>query len=254
LIENLTMTFAIGIAAGIVGSMLGLGGGIIISPILALSGLLPPQVSLTSLFAVVSTGASSIVSYSLKKRINYAIGIKMATAAIPFAILGALVSSNLNPNDFSIYFAILLIFTSFYLFFRRHIMQKSHAKARSGYLVSSVLFYCASSTAGFVSSLFGIGGGIIFVPLLFGLRKLSMQESVATSQLSILITAVAGILTHSFQFQPDYLLAGSLAFGAIIGAQIGSTIAVRISERLLIVLFSFSLIIISVRLILDYFW
>jgi uncharacterized protein len=133
-------------------------------------------------------------------------------------------------------------------------MQKSHAKAQSGYRVSSVLFYCASSTAGFVSSLFGIGGGIIFVPLLFGLRKLSMQESVATSQLSILITAVAGILTHSFQFQPDYLLAGSLAFGAIIGAQIGSTIAVRISERLLTVLFSFSLIIISVRLILDYFW
>lgn len=81
-----------------------------------------------------------------------------------------------------------------------------------------------------------------------------MRESVATSQLSILITAVAGILTHSVLFQPDYLLAGSISLGAIIGAQIGSSIAIRISERLLTMIFSFSLIIISLKLVFDYFW
>jgi len=87
---------------------------------------------------------------------------------------------------------------------------------------------------------------------LFAVKKLSMQQSVATSQLSILITSIVGILTHSLLFEQDYMFAGTIALGALIGAQIGSFIAVKISERLLTILFSFSLIIISVQLILGY--
>ena len=124
------MTFVIGIAAGIVGSMLGLGGGIIISPILILTGFLPSQVASTSLLAVASTGASSTLSYSIKKRINYSIGIKVSAFAVPFSVIGALVSSSLNPDAFKLYFAILLISTSFYLLFRRQIKEdkRDHGK------------------------------------------------------------------------------------------------------------------------------
>jgi uncharacterized protein len=252
LLENLFLTFVIGVAAGIVGSMLGLGGGIIISPILTLTGFLPSQVASTSLLAVASTGASSTLSYSIKKRINYSIGIKVSAFAVPFSVIGALVSSNLNPDAFKLYFAILLISTSFYLLFRRQIKADKREHADRGKLISNTLLYGGSSAAGFISSLFGIGGGIIFVPLLFAVKKLSMQQSVATSQLSILITSIAGILTHSILFQQDYVFAGSLALGALAGAQVGSFIAIKISERLLTILLSFSLIIISIQLILGY--
>ena len=71
-------------------------------------------------------------------------------------------------------------------------------------------------------------------------------------ELSILITSIAGILTHSVLFEQNYLFAGAIALGALAGAQIGSFIAIKISERLLTILFSFSLIIISVQLILSY--
>lgn len=232
--------------------MLGLGGGIIISPILILTGFLPSQVASTSLLAVASTGASSTLSYSIKKRINYSIGIKVSAFAVPFSVIGALVSSSLNPDTFKLYFAILLISTSFYLLFRRQIKEDKRDHAESGKLISNTLLYGGSSAAGFISSLFGIGGGIIFVPLLFAVKKLSMQQSVATSQLSILITSIAGILTHSILFQQDYVFAGSLALGALAGAQVGSFIAIKISERLLTILFSISLIIISIQLILGY--
>lgn len=252
MLENLFLTFVIGVAAGIVGSMLGLGGGIIISPILTLTGFLPSQVASTSLLAVASTGASSTLSYSIKKRINYSIGIKVSVFAVPFSVIGALVSSNLNPDAFKLYFAILLISTSFYLLFRRQIKEDKREHADRGKLISNTLLYGGSSAAGFISSLFGIGGGIIFVPLLFAVKKLSMQQSVATSQLSILITSIAGILTHSILFQQDYVFAGSLALGALAGAQVGSFIAIKISERLLTIFFSFSLIIISIQLILGY--
>jgi uncharacterized protein len=252
LLENLFLTFVIGVAAGIVGSLLGLGGGIIISPILTLSGFLPSQVASTSLLAVASTGASSTVSYSIKKKISYDIGIKVAAFAVPFSVIGALISSALDPDEFKLYFAILLISTSFYLLIRKSVREDRLNPKDRGKLISNAFLYVGSSAAGLISSLFGIGGGIIFVPLLFAVKKLSMQQSVATSQLAILITSVAGILTHSVLFQPDYTFAGAIALGALAGAQVGSFIAIKISERLLTILFSFSLIIISVQLILGY--
>lgn len=252
MLENLFLTFVIGIAAGIVGSLLGLGGGIIISPILTLTGSLPSQVASTSLLAVASTGASSTLSYSIKKKIRYSIGIKIAAFAVPFSVIGALVSSSLNPDEFKLYFAILLISTSLYLLVRKPINENRSNQENRGRLISNTLLYGGSSAAGLISSLFGIGGGIIFVPLLFAVKRLSMQQSVATSQLSILITSVAGILTHSVLFQQDYVFAGSIALGALIGAQVGSFIAIKISERVVTTLFSFSLIIISIQLILGY--
>ena len=252
MLENLFLTFVIGIAAGIVGSLLGLGGGIIISPILTLTGSLPSQVASTSLLAVASTGASSTLSYSIKKKIKYSIGIRIAAFAVPFSVIGALVSSSLNPDEFKLYFAILLISTSLYLLVRKPINENRRNQENRGRLISNTLLYGGSSAAGLISSLFGIGGGIIFVPLLFAVKRLSMQQSVATSQLSILITSVAGILTHSVLFQQDYVFAGSIALGALIGAQVGSFIAIKISERVLTTLFSFSLIIISIQLILGY--
>jgi uncharacterized protein len=252
LLENLFLIFVIGVAAGIVGSMLGLGGGIIISPILTLSGFLPSQVASTSLLAVASTGASSTVSYSIKKKISYNVGIKVAAFAVPFSVIGAFISSTLDADEFKLYFAILLILTSLYLLFRKSIRKDSLGHEKTGKLLSNTLLYVGSSAAGLISSLFGIGGGIIFVPLLFAVKKLSMQQSVATSQLSILITSIAGILTHSVLFEQDFVFAGAIALGALAGAQVGSFIAIKISERLLTILFSFSLIVISTQLILGY--
>ena len=253
MLDNVFVAFVIGVSAGVVGSLLGLGGGIIISPILTLSGYLPSHVASTSLLAVASTGASSTVSYSLKKKIIYSVGIKVAAFAVPFSVIGALISSMLNPDDFKLYFAILLISTSFYLLIRKSVRADRFDSEGRGKLTSNALLYVGSSAAGLISSLFGIGGGIFFVPLLFAVKKLSMQQSVATSQISILITSIAGILTHSVLFQQDYVFAGAIALGAVAGAQVGPFIAVRINERLLTILFSISLLIISVQLMLGYF-
>jgi uncharacterized membrane protein YfcA len=252
LIENFFLLFLIGIIAGIIGSMLGLGGGIIVSPVLTLSGLLPSQISATSLTAVASTSASSTLSYSIKRRIGYNIGIRLAFFAIPFSVFGALLSSDIDPSAFKLSFALMLIAISVYLLLGKPVIRKGSIRKDIRPLISNVLLYGGSSAAGFISSLFGVGGGIIFVPLLFTVKKLSMQRSIATSQLSILLTSLAGIMTHYFLFQHDYLLAGSIALGAVIGAQIGSLVALKVSERLLTVLFSFFLLIISFQLILDY--
>ena len=252
MLENLFLTFVIGIAAGIVGSLLGLGGGIIISPILTLTGSLPSQVASTSLLAVASTGASSTLSYSIKKKIRYSIGIKIAAFAVPFSVIGALVSSSLNPDEFKLYFAILLISTSLYLLVRKPINENRRNQENRGRLISNTLLYGGSSAAGLISSLFGIGGGIIFVPILVIIYKLKMINASPTAQFILLISTITGLLTHIILEHPEYSYGIALALGAFLGAQLGSRTIHLISDNILSKILSFSLIIIAINFVIDY--
>ena len=72
--------------------MIGVGGGILMTPALTFMGLTPANIVSTSLIAVASTSASSTVEYSKQKRIDYKLGLKMATLSIPGAIIGAFLS------------------------------------------------------------------------------------------------------------------------------------------------------------------
>ena len=85
LIEQIIVMIVIGTAAGIVGAMVGVGGGIIISPVLTFMGLNPAQISSTSLISVSSTSLSSTIAYSRQGKIKYRLGIRMASFAIPGA-------------------------------------------------------------------------------------------------------------------------------------------------------------------------
>ena len=112
----------VGLIAGILGSMIGVGGGIIISPVLTFLGLSPPQVASTSLFAVSSTSISSTLAYSKSKKIQYLLGIKMALLSIPGAIIGSFFSVRIDPGSFKILLAIVLIGTGVYLIYKKSIL------------------------------------------------------------------------------------------------------------------------------------
>lgn len=101
-ITTLAILFGFGLGAGTLGSMLGVGGGIIMVSALSFLGVPPVQTTSTSLIAVASTSVSSTIEYSRQKRIDYRIGLEMAAFAIPGAILGAILSDYLSPVSFSL--------------------------------------------------------------------------------------------------------------------------------------------------------
>ena len=116
----------IGLIAGILGSMIGIGGGIIISPVLTFLGLPPPQVAGTSLFAVSSTSISSTIAYAKSKKIQYMLGIKMALLSIPGAIIGSYFSTEIDPGYFKLILAIILLGTGFYLMYKKAIINGNY--------------------------------------------------------------------------------------------------------------------------------
>ena len=99
----------LGFAAGVLGSMIGLGGGIIVVPVLTFFGFPPTLAASNSLFAAFTNAVASTISYSRQKRIEYSLGIKLGLLTIPGTILGAYISSDITPDIFKILFGFVLI-------------------------------------------------------------------------------------------------------------------------------------------------
>jgi hypothetical protein len=249
-LHEVLILIVVSFGAGTLGALLGLGGGFIIVPALTFMSFNPYQIASTSLFAVFATSASSTLAYARQRRINYSLGIRFALIAIPGAIIGAYISDFITMESFKLYFALVLIGTSVYIF-RKSELTKEHKGSHSPAVMA--LCYAASFLAGILSSLFGIGGGVIFVPLMVVLLGMSMHVSAPTSQFIFLISSVAGLASHVVLGHPDYLLALVLVAGAFAGAQLGAKLSLRIKEKLLQRLLSISLLAVAAKFIIDVF-
>ena len=237
----------LGFAAGILGSMIGLGGGIIIVPILTFFGFPPTVTASNSLFAAFSNSVASTISYSKQKRIEYSLGLKLGLIAIPGTILGAIISTDAAPDTFKILFGFILIASSVYIFLRKQI--ESRDKIISKQLI--IFIIGTSFFAGIVSSFFGIGGGIIFVPLMVVGMGMSMKKAAPTSQLILLFASLSGIIVHSILGHPDFLQSGFLAIGSFFGGLVGAKLSLSVKERNLKILISVVLLLAAGKLIFD---
>jgi uncharacterized protein len=239
----------IGIGGGILGSLIGVGGGIIFAPVLALIGLNPSQISSTSLVAVTSTSISSVFSYSQQRRIRYKFASSLAVLSIPGAAIGVYLSIVISIDFFQLLFSIIIILAVIYILFSNRIKE---GKALTESRVNSYfLLYLCAFTAGIVSSLFGVGGGIIYVPIMLILKGMAMHEAAPSSQFIILISAVTGLIFHVIMGHPDYVYGLSLALGAFAGGVIGSNLLGHVREGILRIFLSISLLFVAGKLIFD---
>lgn len=251
IVTTVIILVAVGLGAGTLGSMLGVGGGIIMVPALTFLGMPPAQTAATSLFAVTSTSVSSTVAYSRQKRINYRRAIELAAAAIPGAVLGPFILDQVTPADFRLYFGILLIAVGIYVMFRSSILREKKEEKISPAKHAAV--FAITFGAGIISSFFGVGGGTIFVPVMLLIHHMTMREAAPTSQFTLMLTSFAGLFTHVALGNPDYLYAIALSAGAVVGAQLGAKWSKTAKEALLQKMLGIALIAVAVRLFVEWF-
>ncbi len=217
----------LGFVAGVIGSMIGLGGGFIVVPILTFFGYSPTLAASDSLFAAFSNSIASTASYARQKRIVYSLGLKLAMISIPGTILGAYISDGVSPPVFKILFAMVLVSSGVYIYLRRKMESKEHNLSKQ----LMVFVTGASFFAGIISSFFGIGGGSVFVPLMVVAIGLSMKLAAPTSQFILMFAAASGMIMHSILGHPNYYEAGMLSIGAFAGGLVGSKLSTRVNER-----------------------
>jgi len=246
MIEELWL-IPLGFAAGLLGSIIGLGGGIIIVPVLTFFGFSPALAASNSIFAVFSNAIASSISYAKQRRIEYSIGLKLGLLSIPGTVVGAFISSEITPSIFKILFALILISASIYIFSKRKIEQKNYNLSKQ----IMILAIGASFVAGIISGLFGVGGGIIFVPLMVVAMGLSMKNAAPTSQFILLFASGSALVTHTILGHPDFYQALLLAIGAFVGGLVGARLSLEIKENSLKILISIVMIAVAVKLFID---
>ncbi|MGY5149762.1 MAG: sulfite exporter TauE/SafE family protein [Candidatus Nitrosopumilus sp. bin_68KS] len=237
----------LGFAAGVLGSMIGLGGGIVVVPVLTFLGFPPTTAASNSLFAALSNAVASTISYSKQKRIEISLGLKLGLLSIPGTVLGAVISTDVAPDIFKILFGFVLIASAAYIFLRKKIENKEKTLSKQ-----IVLFAIgASFFAGIISAFFGIGGGIIFVPLMVVGMGMTMKRAAPTSQLILLFSSLSGVIVHSLLGHPDFTQAGFLAIGSFAGGLVGARLSIDIKERYLQIIVSAVILIAAGKLFLD---
>lgn len=259
-----------GLVAGTYGTIIGAGGGFIIVPILLFMFPDRPAASLAaaSLFAVMFNGISATYAYGRMKRIDFKTAAVFILATVPGSIMGAFVVSYLSRSVFEGIFGGILTSISIYLFLAKRDYTKATGKSgpnartiadsQGRTYTYSVNYWLGGSIAfvvGFLSSMLGIGGGLMMVPMMALLLQIPLPVTVGTSQTILLGTAAVGTLTHFSKgnMWGEWSVAPLLAIGTVLGAQIGARLSRRISTRLVARLLSLALAGVGIRLLWQAF-
>lgn len=251
------LAFIVSLFAGLIGSMVGVGGGIINGPFLSYLDYNPSQISSTSLISVISTSISSSAQYLRKHLVNYKIGLILAISSVPGTIIGVHVANVMSLEQFRYYFGVILAFTAIYLILRKNLINSRKNDDSINNIFANrfrlVVLIILSFFAGIVSSSFGVGGGIIYVPCLVILMRFSMKASTATSQFVLIFTSLSGVILFALQGLPDYQMGIVLSAGSLIGGTTGSLLALRVDSSKIHILFCVVLVIVSAKVFYDGF-
>ena len=253
---------------GAYGTLVGAGGGFALVPILLLvyPRQSPAQLTAVSLAVVFANVVSGSISYARMRRIDYRTGLALAPATIPGAIIGALVVGAIPRPAFDAVMGAALILVAGFLLLKpsgslplglngRGVVSRTLVDSdgrRYEYRFNQALAIMASFGIGFVSSLLGIGGGIVQVPILTSFFSFPAHIASATSQFVQVATSGFGALTHIVH--ADYAgfvgVTIALAVGVVVGAQAGAAISRRVGGNAIIRLLAVALGLVGIRLLL----
>ncbi|MDQ6827663.1 MAG: sulfite exporter TauE/SafE family protein [Gemmatimonadota bacterium] len=251
--------------------MVGVGGGFIVVPLLLLIYKLPPpEAAATSLVVVFLNAASGSISYFRKGRVDVRTGIVLALGTIPGAFIGPVIAQRIPDRAFKIFFACFLIAMSFFLAMRperregsgrtfggdwlratrRFVDKEGHS---FDYSYSLPLAVSISFLVGILSSLLGIGGGIVHVPAMIHLMGFPVHIATATSHFVLAITALTGVIEYGIRGQIVWPVAGAIGIGVVAGAQVGAALSQRMKGRKIVRLLTLAVVALAARLLWSAF-
>jgi uncharacterized membrane protein YfcA len=275
-LENLTVTiltfssllFLFSFLAGLLGSLTGLGGGIIVTPVLILLFHVDIHYAMgASLISVIATSSGTATTYLREGYANIRLGVFLETAAVMGAIAGALLIGFISPTLLEAVFAIVLLISAYLTMHRQENVESyphSHPlavklKLESAYplhevmtpytVQSAPLAWFIMGIAGLLSGLLGIGSGTLKVLAMDQVMRLPYKVSTTTSNFMIGITATAsaGVYLANGYIQPQ--LTFPVMLGVLIGAYSGSTLLPHLHTRVLRIIFSFALCFIALQML-----
>ncbi|MCP1311765.1 sulfite exporter TauE/SafE family protein [Paenibacillus tyrfis] len=260
---------AVGLIAATFGSLVGLGGGIIIVPALVYLGptFVGETISVstavgTSLAVLIFTALSSTLTFVKHKRVDFKSGWLLFITCGPGAMLGSYTTQFVNAKSFQLSFGLFMLLMAILLVLRDYLkplkvkwhIQRTYTDGNGntyhyGYSVLPALII--GLMVGFISGLFGIGGGSLFVPAMVLLFRYPPHVATATSMFVILLSSLMGSFTHFSLGEVNLWMVLGLAPSAIVGGWLGAKIASRLSGKKLLWVLRVTFVIVSFKMIWE---
>lgn len=238
----------IAIGAGVVGALFGLGGGVIFVPVLTIVfGYDAATAAAASLVGIVATSTGSATGYVKKGLSNVRLGMMMEITTTIGAIAGAIIAVYLANWILLVIFALVMLYSGFKMAVSpEKIIEPAEGDSRMTFKYEdpvsekgirkyevqnrkSGMVLC--TVAGAVSSMTGVGGGAIKVPLMNIHMHIPVKVASATSSYMIGITAFSGAFIYFIKGEINLQVAAAVAVGAYIGAVIGTGISAKVNAK-----------------------
>ncbi len=261
------------IGAGFLGSLLGLGGGIIVTPVLTLMFGLDIRYAIgASIVSVIATSSGAAVAYLKDRLTNVRIGMFLEIGTTLGAITGAYLSGLIDPKYLYIIFGLLLLYSAVIMLKKTntelpqnvqgHPMAEKLGLNGEYYdkLLRQQVVYKVDGVygglgmmygAGVVSGLLGIGSGIFKVMAMDLCMKLPLKVSSATSNFMIGVTAAASAGVYFLRGDIDPKIAAPVALGVLLGATVGTRVMQRLKSKTIRLIFVPVLAFVSIQMIVK---
>lgn len=270
----------VGLVGGLLGSMLGLGGGVFFVPLLTLVLNLPIHIAIgSSLVAIIANSITASSTHIKAQLTNIRLGMLLLTATTIGAVAGGFIAAVLTSPILTGFFGIALIGIGYSMIRRRQLAQEAtsprETAAGSGASPTSlgssltasyydrslnqVVTYHVSRVpqgwginllVGIASSLLGVGGGIINIPVMNLIMRVPIRAAMATNSFMVGITALAGACVYYYHGYIDPLTVAPIVVGSFIGALIGTQLVQRARSIILRQAFAIVMFILAVLMLL----
>lgn len=242
--EIAVISFILGLCSAVIGSLVGLGGGIFIVPGLiylsdqfpSLTGITPQIAVGTSLMVIIFSSASSTFSYARMGRVDFKSGLFFFAASAPGTMIGSYFTIGLAEHVFKLIFGSILLLI-FYLLVKNkkmgiknikwHVIREYRDEQGNhyqyGYHRYVAILICFA--VGFLQGLLGIGGGALLVPALLLLFWYPTLIAIPTSMFVIFLSSVVGSFSHLLMGNIEWKVLPWLVLGGLLGGQWGAFIS-----------------------------
>ncbi|WP_442892151.1 sulfite exporter TauE/SafE family protein [Companilactobacillus sp. HBUAS59699] len=275
--NSMLLLLVMGIAAGCLGAILGIGGGMIITPVLTIMMGLDIKYAIgASIISVIATSSGSTIAYLKDDMLNLRVAMFLEIATTIGAIMGALLVGLFSSTFLYVLFGFFLLYSTYNMI--RKLMDKKGESIYNGddKLVAKLnlasTYYDKAEqkqvdysmknvpggfimmwAAGLASGLLGIGSGAFKVIAMDTIMKMPLKPSSATSNLMMGVTAAASATVYFFNgsIRPD--IAGPLAIGVLVGALIGARVMQVLKPRIIRMIFVPIILYMGVQMVLKGF-
>ncbi len=223
-------TVLVGVLAGALSALLGIGGATITTPAVRVLGASPILAVGSTVPAILPGAISGSLRYAREGLVDWSLALSTGISGSLFALLGAWTSDHVDGRILMVLTAVLMLWSGISVV-RGGRSGPAPEGEPAGERPSMVVLGAVGAGAGFVAGLLGVGGGIVLVPAMTGLLRVPMKRAVASSLVGVAIFSIPALITHAVLGHIDWSYAVPLMVGVVPGARLGARLTLRQSDR-----------------------